>query len=72
VKYYLNGKQVSSSVARSVVLQAFHNAGHVDRDEFDAVWNAAHSREECRDTVFEWSGYTVEMVPQDEDDALEE
>jgi hypothetical protein len=54
------------------VLQAFHNAGHVDRDEFDAVWNAAHSREECRDTVFEWSGYTVEMVPQDEDDALEE
>lgn len=62
IQYYVNGKRVPTKHAYTCVMTLGQAAGH-DPAEIAAIWKAAHDvdGEEARDTLFELSGYTLEL-----------
>lgn len=74
MRYYLNGKQVTSTQAREYVREAYESQGG-DTAEFDAVWemrDCEFSGEEKRELLNEWSGYVLEILTDEEDEALDD
>lgn len=72
MRYYHNGKQVSSSQAKEIALKGYYEQGYCCPVEFSDVWEGIHNEEEHRDTVFNWSGYTLEIFTDEEDEALDD
>ena len=74
MRYYINGKQVNATQARNCAEAGYIGQGG-DPAEFAAVWelrDCEFSGEEQRELLNEWSGYTLEILTDEEDDALDD
>lgn len=63
IKYFHNGREIGPASARQVCLTGYWTKGYADMAEFNETWLAAQKEngEEQRDTLFDWSGYTLEI-----------
>ena len=69
MRYYINGTPVTESQARHLTRNAYISQGG-DPAEFAAVWGShdcEFSGEEKRELLSEWSGYTLEILTEEED-----
>lgn len=73
MRYFIDGEQVSSTKAKACAKNGYLSQGG-DPEEFAAVWelqDCEFSGEEQRELLAEWSGYRLEILTDDEDDALD-
>lgn len=74
MRYYINGKQVNSHEAKMAAWNPYYRQGG-EAEEFNAVWelrDCEFSGEEKRELLNEWSGYTLEVFTDEEDEALDD
>lgn len=64
IAYYLNGQEIGASAAARAIIVAGLQQGR-DIEEIRAIWNSAEHSEEARDSLFEISGYSLEIVCND-------
>lgn len=70
MRYYINGNQVTSTQAKQIAERRYIAMGG-DLAEFEAVWegrDCEFSGEEKRELLNEWSGYTLEILTDEEDE----
>ena len=70
MRYYQNGKPVTSTQAKAYTKQAYLSQGGWG-DDFELVWDL-RDQEEARETLNEWSGYVIEFITDEEDEALDD
>ena len=74
MRYYINGKQVTTTQAKAIAEDGYLSQGG-DPAEFEAVWegrDCEFSGEEKRELLNEWSGYTLEILTDEEDEDLDD
>lgn len=74
MRYYINGKQATSTQAREAIRSNYYGQGGC-LDEFEAVWegrDCEFSGEEKRELLNEWSGYIVEVFTDEEEENLDD
>lgn len=65
IQYYLSGQAISGKDAARFLTSAAQNAGH-DMADIQAYWLARGESEEARDFLFDLSGYSLEIIVDDD------
>ena len=74
MRYYINGKAVSSTQAKACAEEGYIGQGG-DPAEFAAVWELRDHEingEQSRELLNEWSGYTLEILTDEEEEAIDD
>ncbi len=66
IEYNINGFTVTEDHAYTAFVTGYTLRGYVCPIELREIWNARGTSETARDTIFEMSGYTLEIFTEEE------